>query len=93
VNGTQVGILEKTNEVSLRCLLKSQHSRGLEPQIGLKVLSNLTNKTLEGGLADEKISGLLVLADFAKGDGSGTITVGFLNASGGGGGFAGCLWE
>lgn len=56
VDCTQVGIFEKTNKVSLRCFLKSKDSSRLETQVGLEVLGDLTNKTLEWSLADEKVS-------------------------------------
>jgi hypothetical protein len=57
VNGTQVGIFEKTNKVGLRGFLEGEDGRGLETEVGLKVLSNLTNKTLEGGLCLMKSGG------------------------------------
>ena len=60
VDGAQVGVLEQTNQVGLAGLLQSHHSRALEPQVGLEVLSNLTNKALEWQLADEQFSRLLV---------------------------------
>ena len=83
---TQVGIFEKTNKVSLSSFLKSEDGRSLETKIGLEILSDLTDETLEGKLADEEVSGLLVTTDLTKGHGSGTVTVGLLDASGGGGG-------
>ena len=43
VDGTQVGVLEKTHEVSLAGLLQSHDSRALEPQVSLEVLGNLAN--------------------------------------------------
>jgi hypothetical protein len=63
----------------------------LETKIGLEILGNFTNETLEGGLADQEISRLLVLANLSKSHGSGTVTVGLLDTSGSGGGFAGSL--
>ena len=36
----------------------------------LEVLSNLTDKTLEGELADEQLGRLLVATDFTEGDGT-----------------------
>ena len=60
VDGAQVCVLEETHQVRLAGLLKSHHSRALEPQVGLEVLGNLTNEPLEGQLADEQFSGLLV---------------------------------
>lgn len=43
VDGAQVGVLEKRDEVRLNGLLKSTDGRRLESQIGLEVLGNLTN--------------------------------------------------
>jgi histone H3 len=91
VDGTQVGIFEKSNKVGLRSFLKGQDSRSLETEIGLEILGDLTNKTLEGQLADEKVGGLLVTTDLTESDSSGTVTVGLLDTSGSGGRLSGCL--
>jgi hypothetical protein len=55
VNGTQVGVLEESNQVSLGRFLQSQDSSGLETEIGLEILGNFANETLEGRLADQEI--------------------------------------
>ena len=47
VDGTKVGVLKEANQIGLASLLQSHHSRALEPQISLEVLSNLANKALE----------------------------------------------
>jgi hypothetical protein len=86
VDGAQVGVLEKTNEVSLGGLLEGKNSGSLEAKVTLEILSDLTNKTLEGELTDEQVGGLLVTTDLTEGDGSGAVTVGLLDTSGGGGG-------
>ena len=91
MDGTQVGILEEADEVRLRRLLEGEDGRRLEAKVGLEVLGDLANEALEGGLADEELRGLLVLTDLAKGDGSRTVAVGLLDASGGGGGLASSL--
>ena len=91
VDSAQVGVFEETNEVSLGGLLKCHHSRGLEAQIGLEVLSDLTDQALERQLADEKLGALLVATDLTQGDGAGPVSVGLLDTSGGGGRFAGSL--
>ena len=83
VDGAQVGVFEETNEVSLGGLLKSHDGGGLESQVSLEVLGDLTNKTLEGQLADQELSRLLVTTDLTQSDGSGTVTVGLLDSSGG----------
>jgi len=56
VDSGEVGVLEEGDEVSLGSLLKSADSRRLEAEVGLEVLGNLTNETLEGQLADEELS-------------------------------------
>ena len=48
----------------------------------LEVLSDLTNETLEGELADEQLGGLLVAPDFTERDGSGPETMRLLDTAG-----------
>ncbi len=71
MDSSQVGVLEETHEVSLSGLLEGQHSRGLEAQVGLEVLGNLTNQALERELADEQLGALLILANLAQSDSAG----------------------
>ena len=91
VDGSQVGVLEKADKVSLSGLLKGKDGRSLEAEIGLEVLGNLTDKALEWQLADEKLSGLLVTSDLTESDSSRSVSVGLLDTSGGRSGFAGSL--
>jgi hypothetical protein len=91
VDSTQVGIFEKTNQVSLSSFLEGQHGRSLESKIGLEILGDLTDKTLEGQLADEKVGRLLVTTDLTESDRSGTVTMGLLHSTGGGGRLTGSL--
>ena len=91
MDGAQVGVLEETNEVSLGGLLEGQHCRGLEAQVGLEVLSDLSHKALEWQLADEELSALLVTTDLTKSDGSRAVTVGLLDSSRSGSRLPGCL--
>ena len=91
VDGAQVGIFEKTNKVGLGSFLEGQDGRSLESKIRLEILGDLTNKTLEGQLADEKVGGLLVTTDLTKSDGSRSVTVGLLDSSGGWSRLSGCL--
>ena len=91
VDGTQVGILKETNQVSLRGLLEGHDGGGLETQVSLEVLGDLTDKTLEGELADQKLSGLLVTSDLTESHCTGTVPVGLLDSTGGGGALAGSL--
>uniref|UniRef100_A0A0K2VG34 Putative LOC101056226 [Mus musculus] n=1 Tax=Lepeophtheirus salmonis TaxID=72036 RepID=A0A0K2VG34_LEPSM len=64
VDGTQVGIFKKTHKICLRSLLESHDGRGLETQVSLEILSNLSNQTLKGQFSDEELSRLLVSTDF-----------------------------
>ncbi len=91
VDSAEVGVLEETDEVSLRSLLESHDGRGLEAKIGLEVLGDLTDETLEGELAEQKLGGLLVPPDLTEGDSARPVPVGLLDTSGGGGGLAGGL--
>jgi hypothetical protein len=43
VDGAQVGVLEERDEVGLNGLLESADGRGLEAEIGLEILGNLTD--------------------------------------------------
>jgi hypothetical protein len=66
VNGTQVGVLKQSNEVSFRSLLEGKYSCALEMTVQLELLSNLSYQTLEWRLANQKVSRLLVSPDFWK---------------------------
>ena len=91
MDSAQVGVFEETDEVSLRSLLEGHDGRGLETQVSLEVLGDLTDQTLEGQLADQKFGGLLVTTDLTKSHGTGTITMGLLDSTGGGGALTGSL--
>ena len=85
VDGAQVGVLEETHQVSLAGLLQSHDGGALEAQVGLEVLGDLTDQTLEGQLADQQLGALLVTTDLTESHGTGPVPVGLLDASGGGG--------
>ena len=70
VDGAQVGVLEEGDEVGLNGLLESTDGRRLEAEIALEVLGNLTDETLEGQLADQELSRLLVATDLTESDGT-----------------------
>ena len=91
VDGAQVGIFEKTDQVSFRCFLESHDGGRLETQVSLEVLGDFTDKTLEGQFADQQFSGFLVTSDLTESDCSWAISVGFLNSSSGWGRFSGSL--
>jgi hypothetical protein len=75
VDSAQVGVLEERDEVGLDGLLESTDGGGLEAEIRLEVLGNLTDKTLEGQLADEELGRLLVATDLTESDGTGLVAV------------------
>ena len=83
VDGAQVGVFEETDQVSLAGLLKGHDGRALETQVGLEVLGDFSDETLEGQLADEQLGRLLVATDLTKSDGTGAVTMRFLDAASG----------
>ena len=91
MNGAQVGVFEKTDKVCFGGFLESKDGTSLETKIGLEILSDLSDQTLEGKFADEKVGGLLVTTDLTKSDGSRSVTVGLLDSTGGRCRFAGSL--
>jgi hypothetical protein len=70
VDGSQVSVFKETNEVSLAGFLECSDGRGLESQVCLEILGNLTNKTLERELSDQELSRFLVTTNFTESDGS-----------------------
>ena len=83
MDGTQVGVLKQTNQISLTGFLESHDSRALESQVSLEVLGNFSHQTLEGQLADEELSGLLVSSDLTESNSSRPVSVGLLDSSSG----------
>ena len=70
MDGAKIGVLEEGDEIGLNGLLESTDGRGLEAEVGLEVLSDFANQTLEWKLADQELSGLLVATDLTESDGS-----------------------
>ena len=91
MDGAQVGVLKETHQVSLGSFLECHHSRGLEAEVGLEVLSDLTHQALERQLPDEQFGALLVTADLTKSHGARPVTVGLLHTSRGRGRLASSL--
>ena len=81
VDGGQVGVLEKSNKVSLGSLLKGKNGRSLESQVSLEILGDLTDKSLERKLSDQKLGGLLVSSDLTKSDSSRSVSVRLLDTT------------
>lgn len=83
VDGAQVGVLKKSNQVGFAGFLQGHDSRALETQVSLEILSDFSHETLEGEFPDEELSALLVPPDFSEGDCSWPVSVGFLYSSSG----------
>jgi len=83
VDRAKIRVLEQTDQISLGSFLESSDGGRLETKIGLEVLSDLTDQTLERQLADQKLGRFLVSSDFSESDGSGSVTVGLLDAASG----------
>ena len=80
VDGAQVRIFEKTDQVCLASLLQGHDGRALETQIGLEVLCDFTDQALEGQLADKQLGALLVTTDLTKSDGAGPVAMRLLHS-------------
>ena len=91
VDGAQVGVLEEADEVSFWGFLKGSYCCALESQVGLEVLGDLTDQTLEWELSDEQFSRFLVSSDLSESDSSWSVSVRFLHSSCGWGAFSGSL--
>ena len=50
MDGAEVGVLEKTDHVSLGGLLEGKDSRGLESEVVSELRGDLSDETLEGQL-------------------------------------------
>ena len=55
VDGAQVGVLEKSNQVGFAGFLEGHDGAALESQVGLEILGDLTHQSLEGKLSDQKL--------------------------------------
>jgi len=92
VLGTQLGVDEQVDQIVLGGFLESLDGETLESDVGLVVvLDQLTDQLRERELADQEVSGLLVLLDFAGGHCSLLGTSDLLDALAGAGGLADCL--
>ena len=78
---TKVGVLKEGDQVSLNGLLKSTDGRRLETEIGLEVLGDLTDQSLERELANQKLGRLLVATNLTKSDGTRLIPMRLLDTT------------
>ena len=84
VDGSEVGVFEESNEVGLSGFLEGENGGALEAEVVLELGGNLTDKSLEGELADEELGGLLETSDLTESDGAWSEAVGLLDTTGGG---------
>ncbi len=70
VDGTEIGVFEEGDEVSLNGFLEGTDGGRLETQVRFEVLGNLTNQTLEWQLSDQELRGFLVTTDLTESNGS-----------------------
>lgn len=70
MDGTEISVFEKGDEVGFNGLLESTDGGGLEAQVGFEILGNLTNQTLERQLSDQELGRFLVTTDLTESDGS-----------------------
>ena len=61
--------------------LESANGSALETEVGLKILGDFANQTLEWQLADEQLGRFLVSADLTQSDSAGTVSVWLLHAT------------
>lgn len=90
VDGSKVGVFEKSNNVGLSSFLEGKDSWWLESQVSLEIISNFSNKSLEWELSNEEFSWFLESSDFSKWDGSWSESVGSLDSTWGSESFT--LW-
>ena len=81
MDGAQVGVLEETDEVGLGGFLERTDGLRLEPQVGLEVLRNLSDETLERKLSDQEFSRLLEPSDLTESDGARSVSVRLLDSA------------
>lgn len=81
VDSAKIGVLKERDEIGFNGFLKGTDGGGLEAEIGLEVLSDFANETLEGKLSDQKLGRLLVATNLTKSDGTRLISVRLLDTT------------
>jgi hypothetical protein len=66
----QVGVFKETNKVGLTGFLECTDGRRLESQVGLEILGNLTDETLERELSNQELGRFLVTTNLTESNGS-----------------------
>ena len=81
VDSAQVGVLEQADQVALTSFLQGHDRSALESQVSLEVLGDLTDKSLERQLSDEKLSRFLVSSDLSQCNSSRPVSVRLLHTT------------
>jgi hypothetical protein len=89
VDGAEVCVFEKSDQVSFCGLLECKNGSGLESKVGFEFLSDFSDESLERQFSQKEVSGFLVFSDFSQGNCTRSESVGFLNSASGWGGFTG----
>lgn len=87
VDSAKIRVLEEADQICLCSLLKGQYRGRLKPKVGLEVLGNLSYKSLEWQLSNQKLGTLLVLPDLTERHSTGTVSMRLFHASCGWGAF------
>ena len=85
VDGAEVGVLEESNHVGLRCLLEGKDGAGLESEFASVLRGDFTDESLEWEFSDEKLGALLESSDLTESNSSWSESVWLLDTTGGGG--------
>ena len=88
MDGAKVGVFEEGDEVGFDGLLERTDGRALEAEVGFEVLSDFTDKTLEGQLSDQKFGRFLIATNLTKSDGTRLVAMRLLDTTGGWSGLA-----
>jgi hypothetical protein len=81
VEGTEVGVFEETNEVSLSSLLECKDSGALESDVLVELRSDPADESLEGELSDEELGGLLETTDLMENNTAGSESAGLIDST------------
>ena len=78
MDGAAVRVLIEADQIGFGGFLEGEDSGRLPPEPSVQILRDFFHKALEGGLANEKLGGLLVATYVAEGNGTGAVAMRFL---------------
>ncbi len=64
MDGTKISILKQPNKVGLGSFLEGKYGGALKSQLGLEILSYLSDESLKREFTDKEFSAFLVTSDF-----------------------------